>query len=242
MMTLTIAFPVYNEEKRLRDGVEKTVRFLNDNQLFDYRIIIVDNGSTDNTEQIGHSLQDQYPNVKYIRIGEKGVGVAFRKGLENCKSTYYGYMDIDLSTDLKHLIEVKQIFAENPDIKIINGSRNSRDSNVIGRKIGREITSRGLKWILKILFSMKIDDALCGFKFFDRETLLSLASVSSNENGWFYIIEIMLRAENRHIAIKEIPVVWTDDYNTTVHVFKLIKEYLTQIIRLFIDFNIRGNK
>ena len=79
-----------------------------------------------------------------------------------------------------------------------------------------------MKYLLKFVFGMRIDDAICGFKFFRQETVKDLIRVSSKEPGWFYCIELLLRAERMGVKIKEIPVVWQDDYDTTVHVKKLV--------------------
>jgi glycosyltransferase involved in cell wall biosynthesis len=238
MIDMTILFPVLNEEKRLVNGIEKAVQFLEQEKLFDYNLIIVDNGSTDKTSEIGRELTKKYTKVFYTKIDEKGVGIAFRHGMTMTKTRYVGYMDIDLSTDLKHLCQVAEIFENNLKTKIINGSRIK--GKTIGRKLHREITSRGLNILLKILFRTKISDCISGFKFFERQILNELIAVSGNENSWFYIIEIMLRAEKKKISIEEIPVIWTDDNaNTKVKILKLIKLYLKNILRLFKELIIR---
>jgi glycosyltransferase involved in cell wall biosynthesis len=232
MIDMTILFPVLNEEKRLVNGIEKTIRFLEEEKLFNYNLMIVDNGSTDKTSEIGNELTKKYTNVFYMRTDKEGVGIAFRQGINASKMKYVGYMDIDLSTDLKHLQQVAEIFENNLTIKIINGSRIK--GKTIGRKLSREITSRGLNILLKILFQTKISDSISGFKFFERNILDELIAVSGNENSWFYIIELLLRAEKRKIPIEEIPVIWVDDNaNTKVKVLKLIKLYLKNILRLF---------
>ena len=68
-----------------------------------------------------------------------------------------------------------------------------------------------------------------------------LIAGSSQDNGWFYMIEVLLRAEKRGIRILDYPVDWQEDYNTTVKIFKTICNYLVQITRLFVEFNIKKN-
>jgi glycosyltransferase involved in cell wall biosynthesis len=235
MLNMTIIFPVLNEEKRLTAGIERTVCFLEDKNIFNYTLLIVDNGSTDETEHIGKRLAEKYARVSYRKILERGVGAAFREGLTLTESEYVGYMDIDLSTDLQHLAEVARIFESDSAIEIINGSRLQKNSIIRGRKLSRKITSRALCFLLKMCLGMKITDAVCGFKFFRRTTAEQLVSASGNEKGWFYCAELLIRAEKRKISIVEIPVIWNDDRNnTTVKVSKLIPEYIMQIIILFI--------
>ena len=80
---------------------------------------------------------------------------------------------------------------------------------------------------------MKATDAICGFKFFRKQAIEKLiSSFNSNEKGWFYVIELLLRAERSNLSIFELPVKWEDDYNTTVHVWKLIKNYMRNIFIL----------
>lgn len=71
-MDLNILLPVYNEEKRLRNGVEKTQQYLQDCADFTYKLTIVDNASSDKTQQIAEQLCNEFPRiVRYIRIREK---------------------------------------------------------------------------------------------------------------------------------------------------------------------------
>lgn len=237
-MRYHILFPVLNEERRIKRGIEETVSFMEKYFKDIYKITVVDNGSTDRTETIMKGLSRKYATVNYLRLKEKGVGVAFREGVKVNDCEIVGYMDIDLSTKLHHLLDVKFIFENYDEVKIVNGSRNSKKSNVIGRKLKRSITSHGLKWILKIVLGMKIDDAICGFKFFRKETVEYLISKSSKRTGWFYCIELLLRAERLNIKIKEIPVTWEDDYDTHVNTIKLIKSYLKDIFKLFVEFRL----
>ena len=239
-MNIHILLPVYNEERRIENGVENTVDFMEKHFNNKYKITVIDNASTDKTSLIMEKLVKEYSTVDYIHLKEKGVGIALRTGIKINTFDIVGYMDIDLSTKLDHLLDVNKIFLEEKNIQIVNGSRNSKKSNVIGRKLGRSITSHGLSIILKIVLGMKLDDALCGFKFFRKNTIEHLVSVSSNRNGWFYCVELLLRAEKEKISIKEIPVTWQDDYDTHVNVPKLIKAYLIEIIKLFIEVRIKS--
>lgn len=101
----TIIFPVLNERLRLESGVTRTVEYLRKIAFEDYEIIIVDNGSEDETPQIAEMLCQKYEKVRYERINVRGVGAAFRRGVELSHGDVVGYMDIDLSTNIKHLGE-----------------------------------------------------------------------------------------------------------------------------------------
>ncbi|MEG1301204.1 MAG: glycosyltransferase [Erysipelotrichaceae bacterium] len=236
-MTINILFPVYNEEKRLEKGILTTYRYLNNLSSFDFILTIIDNGSTDKTKAIGEKFASQYANIEFLRIESKGVGIAFKEGVLKSKCDIVGYMDIDLSTDVSYLSKVKELFETNPNLDIVNGSRFSKESSAEGRKWYRNLTSYGLIYLLKIFLGMKASDAICGFKFFKRSVALSLISKCTEENGWFYIIELLLRAEKEKLHIYELPVNWIDDaQNSTVNVFNVVINYLKHIIILMKEF------
>lgn len=232
-MECNILFPVYNERLRLEQGIRRTVAYMDRWMKGRYVLTIVDNASTDETPEIAGRLCREYAQVKYQRLEEKGVGAAFRAGIRCNEAPIVGYMDVDLSTDLRHLKQVWNIFQTNPDVGMVNGSRWNRRSRVYGRKWYRMLTSYGLTVLLKLGLELRASDAVCGFKFFRRQIAQDLILEAGNhENGWSYIIELLLRAERGGINIAELPVHWKDDYRSTVHVCQQIRNYCQQIRRM----------
>lgn len=230
--SINLLFPVLNERLRLQKGIESTIAYVREHVKIPCRLTILDNGSEDETPEIGKKLEEAYPEVTYVRVGERGVGVAFRKGIELNDCDIVGYMDIDLSTDLKYLGKTIEMFQQDPELQYVNGTRFSKESDTKGRKWYRKITSMGLVFLLKTIFHMKATDALCGFTFLRKEEAEQLVAESSQDNGWFYTVEFLLRAERDGMKICDMPVEWQEDYNTTVKVFKTIKNYIIQIHRL----------
>lgn len=230
--SINLLFPVLNERLRLQKGIETTIAYVREQVKIPCKLTILDNGSEDETPEIGKKLEEAYPEVTYVRVGERGVGVAFRKGIELNDCDIVGYMDIDLSTDLKYLGKTIEMFQQDPELQYVNGTRFSKESDTKGRKWYRKIISMGLVFLLKTIFHMKATDALCGFTFLRREEAEQLVAESSQDNGWFYTVEFLLRAERDGMKICDMPVEWQEDYNTTVKVFKTIKNYIIQIHRL----------
>ena len=230
--SINLLFPVLNERLRLQKGIETTIAYVREQVTIPCKLTILDNGSEDETPEIGKKLEEAYPEVTYVRVGERGVGVAFRKGIELNDCDIVGYMDIDLSTDLKYLGKTIEMFQQEPELQYVNGTRFSKESDTKGRKWYRKITSMGLVFLLKTIFHMKATDALCGFTFLRKEEAEQLVAESSQDNGWFYTVEFLLRAERDGMKICDMPVEWQEDYNTTVKVFKTIKNYIIQIHRL----------
>lgn len=231
-MKINILFPVLNEHLRLRRGIDNCMKYMRENVQISYELTIVDNGSDDDTPDIARELESTYPEVKYIRLEERGVGIAFKTGIERTDADIVGYMDIDLSTDLDYLSKTIRLFEEDANLMYVNGSRFSKESDTRGRKWYRKITSAGLVAILKLVFKMKSSDALCGFTFLRTPLAKELVSKCTDDHGWFYTVEFLLRAERMNVKILDMPVTWTEDYDTTVRVWKTIKNYLVQMKRL----------
>lgn len=229
---INILFPVLNERLRLESGIRRTLAYVRSNVTIPCSLTILDNGSDDETPQIGKRLQEENEEVTYIRMEERGVGVAFRKGIALNDKALVGYMDIDLSTDIGYLGKMIEAFQADPALQYVNGSRFSKESSVKGRRWYRKIISGGLVFLLKWLFHMKADDAVCGFTFLRREAAEQLVKECSDDNGWFYTIEFLLRAERKGMKIYDMPVEWQEDYNTTVKIWKTVRNYMIRMVRL----------
>ena len=231
-MKLNILFPVLNEHLRLERGIDRCMEYMKKNVTVPYKLTILDNGSTDDTPDIARRLAGKYEAVEYVRIDEKGVGIAFKTGIERTDADIVGYMDIDLSTDLEYLSKTIALFEQRQELQYVNGSRFSKESDTQGRKWYRKITSAGLVTILKTVFKMKATDALCGFTFLRTGLAKELVAECSDDHGWFYTVEFLLRAERKGAVIYDMPVTWVEDYDTTVNVPKTIMNYVKQIHRL----------
>jgi glycosyltransferase involved in cell wall biosynthesis len=238
-MDINILLPVLNEERSLEKGIKQILEYIN-NFSQDHNIIltIIDNGSTDKTKELSKEIIRNFSNVKYLRLEDKGVGLAFREGIKRNQCEIVGYMDIDLSTDLKHLNEMITSFTDDSNLEFVNASRFNKKSITTNRKWYRKITSLGLMSLLRLFFNMRSSDAICGFKFFRKNSVENLIKISNqNDNGWFYIIELLIRAEIINLKMNELPVVWKDDHDSKVKVFKLFKYYIKSIIRLRKELN-----
>ena len=231
-MTLTILFPVLNEHLRLERGIDRCVSYVRDNISIPVKMVIVDNGSDDDTPDIARRREEKYPEVTYRRIEERGVGIAFKTGVTEADSDIVGYMDIDLSTDLKYLKETIKLFEDDPELMYVNGSRFSKQSNTTGRKWYRKITSGVLVFMLKSYLGMKASDALCGFTFVRTDAAKKLVAECTDDKGWFYTVEFLLRAERAGMKIMDMPVEWVEDYDTTVKIFKTVKNYIVRMAKI----------
>ncbi|MDC0042602.1 glycosyltransferase [Paracoccaceae bacterium] len=236
MKSVEITLPVLNEEVCLEKSVKQVIHFLNTHSLSNWSLVIADNGSTDQTLDLAEKLATEFPDqVRVISVSIKGVGAAVRAGWTSSKASIVGYMDIDLATSISHLIDVQNLFTKSTETKIVNGSRRLPNSIVENRKWVRRITSYSLNKLLAVILGVRFTDAMCGFKFFEREVALDLLRDIPRIPDWFVCAELLIRAEWKQHAVSEIPVVWTDDPVSRVKIFKLSNQYIKHILRLFIE-------
>ena len=150
MVNVDIVIPVLNEQEALPVCIARLQNYISENIDQKCNIIIADNGSNDDTPKVSKHLVSEYENIKYIRIPERGRGLALKTVWSKSESDIVCYMDVDLSTDLKALPILVDRLESNYDIAI--GSRLSKTSEVSNRSFQRELTSRGYNFLLKIFF------------------------------------------------------------------------------------------
>ena len=232
-MNIEITIPVLNEAQTLETQVNTLLRYIKENkvELGSIVVVISDNGSTDGTEEIAKELVNANANVRYIRMHERGVGLALKTSWIKSDAEIVGYMDLDLATDLRHL-KCALLPLLNCNADIVTGSRLASGAKVIGRTKLRSFTSIVLNKIIQMVFGASFTDGMCGFKFLRREILESLIRSGANSNGWFFATELLVVAEHRKYRVMDLPVVWTDDSNSKVKIVKLSIEYILSIRRL----------
>lgn len=233
-MTFEITIPVLNEEETIQQNVLFLHQFLTEHfpDKSQWTILIADNGSTDNTEKLSLELTQKYPEIKLIKLSEKGVGRAVKKSWTASKADIVGYMDLDLATDLPHFLEAYKAIAID-GFDIVYGTRLHPQSQVLKRTLKREISSRAFNLILKMYLRTKFSDGMCGFKFLKQKHISDLIAKGADNDGWFFSTELLTVAEWAKLKIYELPVKWTDDPgNSKVKVIPLAKKYLTSMVAL----------
>ncbi len=230
MPQLDIVIPVYNEAHVLAGSVERLRAYLQETAFpYTWRIVIADNASTDTTLAVAHQLEDTYPDVTVVHLPQKGRGRAIRKAWLESDADAACFMDVDLSTDLGALLPLaKAVLEEGYDVA--TGSRMTRGSQIT-RSLRREITSRGLILLVKLLFLSKLSDTQCGFKAITRQAAQELVPRIENED-WFFDTELLLMAEKGGYRIKDVPVRWVEDPDTRVNVLKTVAEDLRGLLRM----------
>ena len=231
VVSLDVVLPVLNEEKALSATVgtlcDLLSRCLSE---YDWRVVIADNGSTDDTQAIGTQLADELPGVGYTRLEERGRGVALRTAWLASSADIVAFMDVDLSADLGAFPQLVAA-VEGEEYEIAIGSRFKKGSKVSGRSGNRELLARSYSLLFRVLFFAGFHDAQCGFKALSRRAADELLPLVRS-SGWFFDTELLLLAEKNGYRIKELPVIWTDDPDSRVGVLSTGAELMRGLLRL----------
>ncbi|OYT33259.1 dolichol-P-glucose synthetase [Archaeoglobales archaeon ex4484_92] len=238
-MRVSIVLPAYNEATKLADSVHEVVRVLT-NLNYDFEVIIAEDGSTDGTDLIASELSNEIDNVVHLHYEERlGRGKALVNAFRYASGDIVVYMDVDLSTNLKHLPDlINAINVEGYDIAI--GSRLSRGSKV-ERSIKRDLASKIYNLLVRILLGSRIQDHQCGFKAFKKDIILDICK-NVKDNHWFWDTEVLILAQKLGYKIKEIPVEWRQRGRSSKVEFKKDVVYMfSQILRLWFE-NLRKSR
>lgn len=231
--SVNIVIPVYNEATELASSVSTLCEYLRHHlDDFLWHITVADNASTDQTLAIAKDLSRTFSEVACVHLPQKGRGRAVKYVWTRDSADIEAYMDVDLSTDLKHFPPLVRSLTRGYDLAI--GSRNSWGSRVYGRSMLRTFTSKMYIFLIKLFFWVHFNDAQCGFKAVTRRVIHEVIPYVE-DNEWFFDTELLINAEKMGYRIYEEPVTWIDNPGSTVRVMKTAQGDLEGLKRLFIE-------
>lgn len=191
---LSVFLPSYNEEKNLPHLIDQCDKYLTQN-LDQYEIIVIDDGSLDKTASVVSGLIKKYKNLRLVKHGgNQGYGQAIRTGIKESKYPWTFFMDSDNQFRIEDIKE----FLNYDDCDLIIGYRIKRDD-----PIRRLIASRVYGMFVKTLFGLKVKDIDCAFKLMRRDAIADLGLIS---NSFFVSTELLVKAKKKGLKIKEIGV------------------------------------
>lgn len=217
--SLSVIFPIYNEEKRLLDCFKDIKKFLINSKVKKLEFIFVNDGSTDNSFKIIKKFTSTQ-KIKFKIINNKknlGKGFALKKGVLASKNDWVLTLDTDISVSLDEINRwIKKKYIKNN--KIYFASRNLKSSNV-EYKIHRKFI--GLIFILlcRILLGIKLSDTQCGFKLYEKKTAKKIFKILK-ENRFAHDIEIVQISNRYKTKIIELPVKWVHKENSKINLIK----------------------
>lgn len=225
---ITVILPAYNEAERLETAFNRLREYMESN-FDEFEIIIAEDGSRDGTDEIARSIAKKYEFVTHLHSDERlGRGKALNKAIKSAKFEFVMYMDVDLSTDLKHVKDVYEALSEGYDVAI--GSRLLAES-IAERPAFREIPSRAYNLLVRLLLGSRIKDHQCGFKGFRKSRIIPILD-RIRDNHWFWDTELLILAQREGLRIKEIPVRWEHGGESKVNVLRDSMYMFRSILRM----------
>jgi glycosyltransferase involved in cell wall biosynthesis len=228
-LSVDVVIPVLNEAHVLQESVETVLKFLTSSLQCRWRIVIVDNGSTDGTSNVAKKLVTAHPEVQLLGLLQKGRGRALRHAWLRSSADIVCYMDVDLSTGLNHIPELVRAIAYD-GYDVATGSRLMRESHT-KRSLKREMISRLYNILVKAVLFTHFSDAQCGFKALSRKAVEEIVP-QIKDQSWFFDTELLVLAEKQGYLIKDVPVVWVEDDDSRVKIIKTGWDDIKGILRL----------
>jgi len=215
---LSVVIPAYNEQARLPRTILETVRWCTSRSL-DFELIIVDDGSRDQTLALVRLLEKTDVRVRSLACPHMGKGAAVRVGMLNAKGRFILFMDADGATPLNEIPKLVQALERGHEVAI--GSRVVQQPGEVEIKASfhRRIIGRGFAFFANLFGSGGIGDTQCGFKMFRREAAMAIFS-RQKIVGFAFDVEILFIARRLSLSIAEIPVNWISQPGSKVNLIK----------------------
>lgn len=227
---VSIIVPAYEEQARLGDSVSKILAYIK-RETPSAELIIVDDGSKDNTSEIAENAAREFPDLqtKVIRYEtNRGKGYAVKTGLLAAQADIAVFSDADLSTPIEEMPKlIKPI--ETGEFDVTFGSR-ALDRTLIGthQPWRREQGGRVMNLIIKTMSGLPFADTQCGFKAFDMKKFRPLLEKMQIDRFGFDV-EFLFVAAYHNLRLKEIPVRWNNVEGSKVSVVRDTRRMFTEL-------------
>ena len=226
MLNISIVIPAYNEEDRINKTLNKIINYFNKNK-YNYEIIVVDDGSTDNTVNVVKTIK----NTKIIILqnnNNEGKGYSVRKGILKAKYPLVLFSDSDLATPIEELKKFIGYISNGYDIVI--ASRNLKGSNIkVEQPIYRQLMGKTFPILVNLIALRGFKDTQCGFKLLKTDAAKKIVKFQTFKK-FAFDVELLFIAKKLGYKIKETPVVWIDKKGSKV---SPVKDSIKMLIDLF---------
>lgn len=208
MIDISIVIPAYNEQTRITPTLETLFRFL-DQQPWETEVLVIDDGSTDNTVQVVGDMQALYPRLQlHAQPTNKGKGAAVKEGMLRAKGRLRLFLDADGATPPQEMLKLYNAIEQGADIAIGSRALYSPDTT-IKTHLHRRLMGRIFNNIVNILVLPGIRDTQCGFKMFTQAAAETLFPHQISQ-GFSFDVELLLLAQMASLDIVEVPINWTN--------------------------------
>ena len=229
---LSIVIPSFNEEQRLPPTLDKIAEYIEAHQP-NTEVIVVDDGSTDNTAKVAEGWKARLPQLRVLSNGRnRGKGFSVRHGSLEATADIVLFTDADLSSPID---EAEKLLCALRDHDVAIGSRAVDRSLIeVHESPFREVAGIIFNKIVRITLRLPFVDTQCGFKAFRRERCRIIFEQQTIERFGFDP-ELLYLARHHHLSTVEVPVRWAHSPATKVNMFR-------DSVQMFLDvFIIRWN-
>ena len=218
---LSIIIPAYNEGQRLGRGLSRIREYFAGQPvgIAGIEIIVVDDGSTDDTAQIAQQWAREIPSLRLVSNGKnRGKGFSVRHGILEARGRVAIFTDADMSSPIEESAKLLTAIHAGNDVAI--GSR-AIDRSLISVRQSRFRESAGIIFngFVRLFTGLPIHDTQCGFKAFVRERCGAVFEQQRIERFGFDP-EVLFLAQRHGLRTAEVPVRWAHDPGTKVHMVR----------------------
>ena len=197
MPSISLVMPAYNEAENIEPMVEEATPALEAN-ADDYEIIVVDDGSADDTAAVTRRVMESHPHVRLVEHPvNQGFGAAVFSGFTNAEKDWIFYTDADRQFVLS---ELERFVPYMDEADLIAGYRAPRRDPFM-----RVFYGKGWSALCTLVFGYTVRDVDCGFKLFRRDIIQNLAPAITSRGATFSI-EWLVRAKRAGYRFVELPV------------------------------------
>jgi len=194
--SISAVFPAFNEAENIENTVLNTDHYFKE-KVSDYEIIVVNDGSTDDTESILKQLSLSVSNLVIVNHpGNMGYGAALRTGFDKASKDYILLMDSDGQFDI---IDLDKFLPFVPENEVLIGYRENRADSLI-----RSVNAWLYHQYIILLLNLKVKDIDCAFKLFSRKAYNKIKPIKSG--GALFSAEFLIKLKRNGYDLKEIPV------------------------------------
>jgi dolichyl-phosphate beta-glucosyltransferase len=216
--TLSVVLPAYNESKRIGQTFTEIRVWLDEHFANRYEVLVVDDGSRDNTVALVEEAAKNWPQLQLIRQPRNlGKGAAVRRGCLAAKNDYVLFMDSDHATPIEELKSFLPKLEQGFDVVV--GVRTFQESESRSRRI----MGLGLLMLAHIIvFTKAVVDSQCGFKLFKREACQQIFSRCHTDGGMIDVELFHIAHISPNIRTWFAPVYWNNKDGSTINVWRCV--------------------
>jgi dolichyl-phosphate beta-glucosyltransferase len=229
-LTYSFVIPAYNESVRIRPTLDELLRYTQE-QNWTVEILVVNDGSTDDTAQIIREYGKLHPQVLLVENpGNRGKGFSVRNGMLHARGDICLFTDADLSSPITEAHRLFEAIDRGADIAI--GSRWLRSELQTERQpLYRQAFGRIFNLVLRVILGLRFADTQCGFKAFRRDAAQRIFPLQKIER-WGFDPEILYLARRASLQVDEVPVLWAHSEGTRLNPFRDGFRMFVEVLRI----------